>query len=88
MVFRENTVFLTHKAGMSFHDIQDPDLVHAKGLSMFYTAAVFGGAMLFCLLSMCSLGKRELRLKLEEDQLKKVTASVAFQNDDKFQKVQ
>ena len=40
MVFRENTVFLTHKAGMSFHDIQDPDLVHAKGLSMFYTAAV------------------------------------------------
>ena len=40
MVFRNNTVFLTHKAGMSFHDIEDPDLVNAKGMSMLYTAAV------------------------------------------------
>ena len=44
--------------------------------------------MIFCLSSMCSLAKREKRLKQEEDALKRVTASVAFQNDDKFQKVQ
>eukprot|EP00353_Schmidingerella_taraikaensis_P011706 CAMPEP_0185577880 /NCGR_PEP_ID=MMETSP0434-20130131/11340_1 /TAXON_ID=626734 ORGANISM="Favella taraikaensis, Strain Fe Narragansett Bay" /NCGR_SAMPLE_ID=MMETSP0434 /ASSEMBLY_ACC=CAM_ASM_000379 /LENGTH=88 /DNA_ID=CAMNT_0028195567 /DNA_START=118 /DNA_END=384 /DNA_ORIENTATION=- len=88
MVFRENTVFLTHKAGMSFHDIQDEEKVHAKGMSMIYTACVFAGTMLLCFLSGCGLAKREFRLKMEEDLLKKHTAAVAFENDDKFQAVE
>ena len=39
MVFRQNTVFLTHKAGMSLHDITD-DAVNKKGMAMVYTACV------------------------------------------------
>ena len=39
MVQRENTVFLTHKAGFDVHDIQD-DKVHELFMLMLYTASV------------------------------------------------
>ena len=39
MVFRQNTVFLTHKAGMSLHEITD-EAVNQKGMAMVYTACV------------------------------------------------
>ena len=39
MVYRQNTVFLTHKAGLALHEITD-ELVHEKFLAMIYTALV------------------------------------------------
>ena len=39
MVFRENTVFLTHKAGIGLHEITE-EKVHQKFMVMLYTALV------------------------------------------------
>ena len=39
MVYRKNTVFLTHKAGINLHEITD-EAVNAKGMAMIYTACV------------------------------------------------
>ena len=44
--------------------------------------------MVLCFISGCSLAKREFRIKKEEDQLKRHTAAVAFENDDKYQAMQ
>lgn len=39
MVQRQNTVFLTHKAGINLHDITD-EAVEKKLIAMLYTVAV------------------------------------------------
>ena len=41
MVKRENTVFLTHKAGLDLHDITE-EKVNEKFMVMIYTAVVSG----------------------------------------------
>jgi len=48
---------------------------------------VFVGAMVFCFTTGCCLKKREDRLSKEEEFVKTRLASVAFENDDKFQAV-
>jgi len=82
MVYRQNIVFLTHKAGINLHEITD-EAVEKKGMAMVTTALVFLGAMMFCLLSGCGLKKREDRLSLEATLSKRQIASIAFQQDNR-----
>ena len=81
MVKRENTVFLTHKAGIGLHDITE-DNVNAKFMVMVYTAVVFLAAMILCFSSAWCLKRREDRLSQELEMIRARKASIAFEGDD------